>query len=367
DSSVSDVSVTANNLDVSIVTNSDLTKPSEDFRKEIKDDVVIESNDENEVIDNTGLMGFVEASNENVNGKRMELRKAEEGRCNSFVENKTEYGVEQDDYIKGLGKENTRNDISLMEMKTMFGKRKGTAVTKKRKRHGFSAMDYGDVLGLDGYSGADGTELLTLNQIMQALIQNFNMMTINFDRTTIGYQNFTCGRESDKKMGDLSESSLIVDLEVAKINEGGMYCLAKNREWKFDIWRWPKRKKRGVKCGRLSKNKEILATYSTTYTSLKRLIQQISWMQWDATNTNTEDLCTVECLGGMERETCNKMRNSVKKDGSGVYEKEVIGCLGKKELVYYWKVNYLCSLPEYAICMAKELGLVENKVSKFYG
>nr|GEW46377.1 hypothetical protein [Tanacetum cinerariifolium] len=77
-------------------------------------------------------------------------------------------------------------------------------------------------------------------------------------------------------MSDLSESSLIVDLEVAKINEGslghlkfdfwkwlkrkwlkmknagGMYCLAKNREWKFDIWRWPKRKKRGVKCERQS-------------------------------------------------------------------------------------------------------------------
>nr|GEV88646.1 callose synthase 5-like [Tanacetum cinerariifolium] len=136
DSSVSDISVTANNLDVIIVTNSDLTKPNEDFKKERKDDVVIESNDENEVIDNTGLMGFAEASNENVNGKRMELRvyernigslveqhernvcensvsvcspytnrkKAREGRCNSFDENKTEYGVEQDEYIKDLGK-----------------------------------------------------------------------------------------------------------------------------------------------------------------------------------------------------------------------------------------------------------------------
>nr|GEV10383.1 L-2-hydroxyglutarate dehydrogenase, mitochondrial [Tanacetum cinerariifolium] len=452
------VSVTANNLDVSIVTNSDLTKPNEDFRKEIKDDVVIASNDENEVIDNTGLMGFAEASNENVNDARLSeiqeekvyedeeaavtreqidlgrlihgdddmkvntsenvvsefmvveidkfegcvngderdyvpernkqhernvcensvsicspytnRKEAGEGRCNSFVENKTEYGVEQDDYIKGLGKQNTRNDISLMEMTTMFEKRKGTEVKKIRKRHGFGAMDYGDslfpMLGLDGYSGADGTELLTLNQIMQVLIQNFNMMTINFDRTIIGYQNFTCGRESDKKMGDLSESFLIVDLEVAKINEGGMYCLAKNREWKFDIWRWPKWKKRGVKCGRLNKNKEILATYSTTYTSLKRLIQQISWMQWDATNTNTEDLvqwqdwirrflhliwftgtlmflvdkkpkgdgmtkvelldqCTVECLGGMERETCDKMRNSVKKDGSGVHKRKLWG------------------------------------------
>nr|GEY07658.1 hypothetical protein [Tanacetum cinerariifolium] len=199
DSSVSDVSVTAHNLDVSIVTNFDLTKPNEDFRKEIKDDLVIESNDENKVIDNTGLKGFAEASNEKVNGKRMELRKeklyedeevamtrepidigrlihgdddmkvntsenvvsefmvveidkfescvngderdyvpernsgslaeqhkrnvyensvsicslytnrkkAGEGNCYSFVENKTEYGVEQDEYIKGLGKENT--------------------------------------------------------------------------------------------------------------------------------------------------------------------------------------------------------------------------------------------------------------------
>ncbi|GKE14157.1 hypothetical protein Tco_1421734 [Tanacetum coccineum] len=60
-------------------------------------------------------------------------------------------------------------------------------------------------------------------------------------------------------------------------------------------------------------------------------------------------------------------------------KKEVIGCLGKKELVHYWKVNSLCSLPEYVICMVetltdkhpwlkhKELGLVEHKVSKFYG
>ncbi|GJS09445.1 hypothetical protein Tco_0366241 [Tanacetum coccineum] len=37
------------------------------------------------------------------------------------------------------------------------------------------------------------------------------------------------------------------------------------------------------------------------------------------------DQCTVECLGGMERETCDKMRNSVKKDGSGVHEMEFIG------------------------------------------
>nr|GEW59182.1 RNA-directed DNA polymerase, eukaryota [Tanacetum cinerariifolium] len=345
------------------------------------------------------------------------MKKAGEDICNSFIENKTKYGIEQDEYIKGLGKENTRNDISLMEMTTMFEKRKGTEVKKIKKRHGFGAMDYGDsifpIFGLDGYSGADGTELLTLNQIMQALIQNFNMMIINFDRTTIGYQNFTCGRESDKKIGakcKVKKRGWKFDFWkwLKRKNAGGMYCLAKNREWKFDIWRWPKRKKRGVKCGRLSKNKEILATYSTTYTSLKRLIQKISWMQWDATNTNTEDLvqwqdwirqflhliwftgtlmflvdkklkgdrmtkvelldqCTVECLGGMERETCNKIRNSVKKDGSGVHEKEVMGCLGKKELVYYWKVNYLCSLPEYVICMAKELGLLENKVSKFYG
>nr|GEX54135.1 hypothetical protein [Tanacetum cinerariifolium] len=77
DSSVSDISVTANNLDVSIVTNTDLTKPNEDFRKEIKDVVVIESNDENGVIDNTGLMGYAEASNENVNGKKMELKVCE--------------------------------------------------------------------------------------------------------------------------------------------------------------------------------------------------------------------------------------------------------------------------------------------------
>nr|GEY07593.1 hypothetical protein [Tanacetum cinerariifolium] len=315
DSSVSDVSVTANNLDVSIVTNSDLTKPNEDFRKKIKDDVVIESNDENEVIANTGLMGFAEGSNENVNGKRMELRvyerdnnskcvrvfdesckekmqdsseiqeekvyedeeagvtrekidlgrlihddddmkvktgenvvsefmvveidkfegcvmgmkgitkKAGEGRCNSFVENKTKYGIEQDEYIKGLGKENTRNDISLMEMTTIFEKRKGTEVKKIGKRHGFGDMGYGDslfpILGLDGYSGADGTELLTLNQIMQVLIQNFNMITINFDRTIV--------------------------------------------------------------------------------------------------------YCTVECLGEMERGTCDKMRNSVKKDGSEVHEKKVMG------------------------------------------
>nr|GEY96253.1 hypothetical protein [Tanacetum cinerariifolium] len=36
------------------------------------------------------------------------------------------------------------------------------------------------------------------------------------------------------------------------------------------------------------------------------------------------DRFIVECLGGMERETCDKMRNSVKKDGSGVREMEFI-------------------------------------------
>nr|GEZ29678.1 hypothetical protein [Tanacetum cinerariifolium] len=460
---------------------------------------VVESNDENEVTDNTGLMGFAEASNENVNGKRMELRVCERDNnskcvrvfdesCKEKMQDSSEIqeekvyedeeaavtkeqidlgrlihgdddmkvntsenvvsefmvvdidkfegcvngdemdyvpkrNTEQDEYIKGLGKENTRNDISLMEMTKMFEKRKGAEVKKIKKRHGFGAMDYGDslfpILGLDGYSGADGTELLTLNQIMQALIQNFNMMTINFDITTIGYQNFTCGRFDVWKWPKKIRKEAKCKVKkrgwkfdfwkwLKRKNASGMYCLAKNKEWKFDIWRWPKRKKMGVKCGRLSKNKETLATYLTTYTSLKRLIQQISWMQWEATNTNTEDLvqwqdwirrflhliwftdtlmflvdkklkgdgmtkvelldqCTIECLGGMEKETCDKMRNSVKKDGSGVHENEVMGCLGKKELVYYWKVNYLCSLPEYVICMAKELGLVKNKVSKVYG
>ncbi|GKF30655.1 hypothetical protein Tco_0100453, partial [Tanacetum coccineum] len=37
------------------------------------------------------------------------------------------------------------------------------------------------------------------------------------------------------------------------------------------------------------------------------------------------DQCTIECLGGIERETCDKMRNSVKKDGSRVNEIEFIG------------------------------------------
>ncbi|GKE04130.1 hypothetical protein Tco_1396148, partial [Tanacetum coccineum] len=36
------------------------------------------------------------------------------------------------------------------------------------------------------------------------------------------------------------------------------------------------------------------------------------------------DDCIVECLGGMEREICEKMRNSVKKNGSGVCEIEFI-------------------------------------------
>ncbi|GJZ15313.1 hypothetical protein Tco_0550990 [Tanacetum coccineum] len=36
------------------------------------------------------------------------------------------------------------------------------------------------------------------------------------------------------------------------------------------------------------------------------------------------DECIVECLGGMEREICEKMRNSVKKNGSGVCEMEFI-------------------------------------------
>ncbi|GJR59357.1 hypothetical protein Tco_1501519 [Tanacetum coccineum] len=73
-------------------------------------------------------------------------------------------------------------------------------------------------------------------------------------------------------------------------NMGVIYCQVKTKEWKFDIWRWPKRKKKRVTFGWLSKNNDILATYSTTSSSLKRLIQQISWMQWDATNINTEDL-----------------------------------------------------------------------------
>ncbi|GJR87117.1 hypothetical protein Tco_0211128 [Tanacetum coccineum] len=99
-------------------------------------------------------------------------------------------------YIKGkkvgevndLGKENNLDDISLVEMTTMFEKSKGLDVKKIMKRHGLGAMGYGDslfpILGLDGYDGADETKLLTLNQIMQELTQNSNMVTTNFDRTT---------------------------------------------------------------------------------------------------------------------------------------------------------------------------------------
>ncbi|GKA46372.1 hypothetical protein Tco_0739255 [Tanacetum coccineum] len=53
-------------------TNELLRKQKEDNGNDLEADVVIESNDVNGVIGNTGFMGFDETSNENVNGKKIE-------------------------------------------------------------------------------------------------------------------------------------------------------------------------------------------------------------------------------------------------------------------------------------------------------
>ncbi|GJZ88969.1 hypothetical protein Tco_0660751 [Tanacetum coccineum] len=74
-------------------------------------------------------------------------------------------------------------------------------------------------------------------------------------------QTFTYGMKFEIKMSGLNGNSLIVDLETAKMNEDslghlkfdiwkwpkrrrkGAKCKVKNRGWKFDFWKWPKRKK----------------------------------------------------------------------------------------------------------------------------
>ncbi|GJV01497.1 hypothetical protein Tco_1335066 [Tanacetum coccineum] len=65
-----------------------------------------------------------------------------------------------------LGQENGFDDISLVEMTTMFEKIKGPKVKKIRKRYGLGIGGYGDslfpILGLDGLGGHDGGDEIEL-------------------------------------------------------------------------------------------------------------------------------------------------------------------------------------------------------------
>nr|GEY93573.1 hypothetical protein [Tanacetum cinerariifolium] len=281
DSSVSDVSVTANNLDFSIVTNSDLTKPNEDFRKEIKDDVVIESNDENEVIDNTGLMGFAEAndvviesndenevidntglmgfaeaSNENVNAKRIELRVCERDNnskyvcifyesCKEKMQDSSE--IQEEKVYEDEEAAVNREQIALgrlihgdddMKVNTSENVVSEFMVVKIDK---FEGCVNGDERDYDPERNNGSLAEQHKRNVCENSVSICSPYT-NTKKAGEGYQNFTCGRESDKKMGDLSESSLIVDLEVAKINEDSLGHL------KFDVWKWPKKRRKGAKC-----------------------------------------------------------------------------------------------------------------------
>ncbi|GKC75965.1 hypothetical protein Tco_1126739 [Tanacetum coccineum] len=121
-------------------------------------------------------------------------------------------------------------------------------------------------LGLNGLGGNGRIyepEVETLGQILQWLIQNPNMMLTNSGGTPTDSrdQTFTYGMKFEIKMSGLNGNSLIVDLETAKMNEDslghlkfdiwkwpkrrrkGAKCKVKNRGWKFDFWKWPKRKK----------------------------------------------------------------------------------------------------------------------------
>nr|GEU87734.1 hypothetical protein [Tanacetum cinerariifolium] len=97
-------------------------------------------------------------------------------------------------------------------------------------------------------SGGNGRiyelEVETLGQILQWLIQNLNMMLTNSGGTPIDSrdQTFTYGMKFEIKMIGLNGNYLIVDLEKTKMNEDSLSHL------KFDIWKWPKRRRKGAKC-----------------------------------------------------------------------------------------------------------------------
>ncbi|GJY61823.1 hypothetical protein Tco_0462480 [Tanacetum coccineum] len=94
--------------------------------------------------------------------------------------------------------------------------------------------------GLGGNGGICESEFEILGQILQWLIQNHNMMMINFGGTPTDScnQTFTNGMDFEIKMSSLSGISLIVDSETTKMNEDSLGHL------KFDILKWPKRKKK---------------------------------------------------------------------------------------------------------------------------
>nr|GEV55462.1 hypothetical protein [Tanacetum cinerariifolium] len=85
--------------------------------------------------------------------------------------------------------------------------------------------------GLGDNGGICEPELETLGQILQWLLPNPNMMMTNSSGTPTD----SC-EEFEIKMSGLNGNSLIMDLEAAKMDEYG--------KWDFDIWKWPKKKKK---------------------------------------------------------------------------------------------------------------------------
>ncbi|GJS97146.1 hypothetical protein Tco_0804114 [Tanacetum coccineum] len=112
--------------------------------------------------------------------------------------------------------------------------------------------------GLGDNGGICEPELETLGQILQWLLPNPNMMMTNSSGTPTD----SCG-EFEIKMSGLNGNSLIMDLEAAKMDEvslghlkfelwkwpkrkkiDGTKCKLKYGKWDFDIWKWPKKKKK---------------------------------------------------------------------------------------------------------------------------
>nr|GEY56561.1 hypothetical protein [Tanacetum cinerariifolium] len=124
DSSVSGVSDTANDFDVSIVTDYDIRKQNVDFRKDIKDDEIIEPNDVNVVTDNTRLVGIGEVCNQA--GKDYDLKSSESSKVEANcvmrvdkptkVENKNKSLLILDEFVDNDERETLGDEVTTNKM-----------------------------------------------------------------------------------------------------------------------------------------------------------------------------------------------------------------------------------------------------------
>ncbi|GKE14158.1 hypothetical protein Tco_1421735 [Tanacetum coccineum] len=290
DSSVSDVSVAANDFDGSIVTDSDIRKQNVDSRKGIKDDEVVESKDLGEVNDNKRVVFMDEAkrlvkptsplkSNEmsdgfdrkldevNVSSNDTQLRAT--GSMEQFVKNS----------VKKKGYDGVAVKFSVMDIMNVVDISNKEGLEDNGKQGG--SKDYNKLVGSHLMLGKNkegswwlyhikdpcdeltygamnlGTSLLESICIKPqtcwcaACIKKGNKCLVINNEPRVSNE---CGKvkttpplKFDKKLAGFDEMQEPVvmktwNTEVAKINEGILGHL------KFDVWKWPKRRRKGSKC-----------------------------------------------------------------------------------------------------------------------